>query len=125
LSLHILIPILIVVVLLLVILQRLMPSVPLSYESRGELFTPAERSFYGVLQQALGGDYVIFGKVRLGDVIHPAKEMGRSGYMTALNKITSKHLDFVICRTGDLSLVAAVELDDKSHRRKELRGQYI
>lgn len=35
------------------------------YERQPSLFTPAERSFLGVLRQALGSDYHVFGKVRL------------------------------------------------------------
>ena len=95
------------------------PSRELAFENRKELFSPAERSFYGVLQQALEESFVIFGKVRLGDVIEPARGLGRNLNQRALNKINRKHLDFVICRTEDLSLVAAVELDDSSHQRKD------
>jgi hypothetical protein len=117
--------ILIVVGLIAAILKKLKTTHPadsLIFESCGELFTPAERSFYGVLQQALGSGYVVFGKVRLGDVVQPVKGLGRSLHQTALNKINRKHLDFVICRADDLALVAAIELDDKSHQRKD-RGE--
>ena len=91
----------------------------LAFESCGELFSAAERSFYGVLRQALDGSFVVFGKVRLGDVVQPARKLGRSQGQTALNKINRKHLDFVICRADDLALLAAVELDDSSHRRRD------
>jgi Protein of unknown function (DUF2726)/Topoisomerase DNA binding C4 zinc finger len=94
----------------------------LSFESRGELFTPAERSFLGVLQQALGEEFAIFGKVRLGDVVQPVKGLSNGQRQSARNKINLKHLDYLICRADNLSLVAAVELDDKSHQRKE-RGE--
>jgi len=120
--------VLIVLALLFVGLKNRLPapssaSTPeLKYESCGELFTPAERSFYGVLRQALDDSFIVFGKVRLGDVVQPVKGLGRSQSQTARNKINRKHLDFVICRADDLSLVAGVELDDNSHQRKD-RGE--
>jgi hypothetical protein len=43
------------------------PSYP--FERVTALFTPAERSFMGVLEQAVGNRCRIMGKVRLGDII--------------------------------------------------------
>ncbi len=123
--------VLVVLALLVVVLKNRAASTPSasssptpepSFESCGELFTPAERSFYGVLQQALGDSFVVFGKVRLGDVVQPIKGLGKSLGQTARNKINLKHLDFVICKADGLSLVTAVELDDSSHQRKD-RGE--
>ena len=39
------------------------------YQKESTLFTAAERSFLGVLEQALQGQSRVFGKVRLIDVI--------------------------------------------------------
>ena len=41
------------------------------YEKIERLFTPAERSFLGVLEEVIGKEYVILGKVRLADIIRP------------------------------------------------------
>lgn len=90
----------------------------IAFESRGELFTPAERSFLGVLEQSLAGSgYRVFGKVRLGDLIKPAKGLTASRRTSAQNRINQKHVDFLICSAADLSVVAVVELDDQSHGR--------
>lgn len=87
------------------------------YRKHGQLFTPAERSFLGVLDLAVGRDFRIFGKVRVGDVLAPTGRNARA----ALNKINRKHFDFIVCRPDDLSLVCAIELNDKSHQRAERR----
>jgi hypothetical protein len=50
-------------------------------------------------------------KVRLLDLIEPRRG---EGFMSALGKIQSKHVDFVIC-DQNLYIKAIVELDDKSH----------
>lgn len=88
------------------------------YQQAGHLFTPAERSFLGVLDQALAGRARVFGKVRVGDVISPRKGLQRGASSTARNKIDRKHFDFVLCDPSDLSVMCVVELDDKSHLAK-------
>lgn len=52
------------------------------------LLTPTERSFFGVLQQAVASDYQIFTKVRLADIARPVRSPNRSGWQTAFNRIT-------------------------------------
>ncbi len=77
----------------------------------------AERSFYGVLQQAVGDHFLVFAKVRVADVLSPQKGMQRSDWQRAFNKISAKHFDFVLCTKDTLSVEAAIELDDKSHNK--------
>jgi len=55
---------------------------PLPYERVGELFSAAERSFLGVLEQVFGKEYRILGKVRLSDIIRVRK--GLSGKAWAI-----------------------------------------
>jgi hypothetical protein len=85
------------------------------YELNGPLFTPAERSFYGVLKLACEDEAVVFGKVRIADILKPTKGLNRSEWQIAFNKISAKHFDFVLCNPKDLSVIAVIELDDKSH----------
>jgi hypothetical protein len=91
----------------------------LSFEQRTPLFSPAERSFFGVLEQAVGSGYRVFGKVRLGDIVKPGKGLSKSKWATASNMLNKKHLDFVVCTASDLSVVGVVELDDRSHERQD------
>jgi len=93
------------------------------YENRGNLFTPAERSFLEVLEQALDSRYRVFGKVRLGDLIKPAKGSAAGKRTAALNRINQKHVDFVICTANELALVGVLELDDQSHGCEDRAGR--
>jgi hypothetical protein len=93
------------------------------YEQQGVLFTAAERSFYGVLCQAVEGKAVVFGKVRVGDVLKTRKGLNASERQKAFNQISAKHFDYVLCKPDDLSVLAAVELDDKSHNSKKRRAR--
>jgi hypothetical protein len=88
------------------------------YQKTEVLFSPAERSFLGVLSQAVGENAQVFGKVRVADVVGPRKGMSRSEWQKAFNKISSKHFDFLLCNKKDLSVICAIELDDSSHNSK-------
>ena len=90
-----------------------------SYIRTPALFTPAERSFLGVLDLAAGSDFRVFGKVRVGDVLAPRTGQDRSAHQTALNRINRKHFDFILCRPDDLTVLCAIELNDASHQRKD------
>ena len=90
-------------------------SVGFPYQPAKTLFSTAERSFLGVLDQAVGSEHRVFGKVRVADVATVKPGLGNSARQGALNRIAAKHFDFVVCRASDLAVVCAVELNDKSH----------
>jgi hypothetical protein len=94
-------------------------SVAAAYEAVPQLLTAAERSFFRVLRQALASDYVIFAKVRLADIVRPVRNPSRSGWQSAFNRITGKHVDFVLCDSARLDVVAVIELDDRTHKSFE------
>jgi hypothetical protein len=95
----------------------------LSISARKTLFTPAERSFLGVLDQALGSEYRVFGKVRVADIASVKPGLGNSARQAALNRIAAKHFDFVVCRASDLSVICAVELNDRSHSSQRAQAR--
>jgi len=85
------------------------------YRRKPYLLSKAERSFYGVLTQAVGDKALIFSKVRVADVLAPQKGLNRSNWQQAFNKISAKHLDFLLCDPQDCAVKLAIELDDASH----------
>ena len=97
------------------------------YRPAKTLFSPAERSFLGVLDQAVGSDYRVFGKVRVADVATVKPGLSNSARQGALNRIAQKHFDFVVCSASDLSIVCAVELNDSSHstQRAQARDELL
>lgn len=98
-------------------------TVMFPYQKEVSLFTPAERSFLGAFESAIGNQFRIFGKVRLADVIKVQPGLGGSSWQRAFNQIQSKHLDFVACDPKDLSVQFVVELDDASHRQSHRRNR--
>ena len=99
------------------------------FRQQDSLFTPAERSFLGVLDQASAGRYRVFGKVRIADVVLPVKGLDKSTWTSVFNRIKAKHFDFVLCEPQTLAIKAVIELNDKSHtsgrriERDELVGR--
>lgn len=85
------------------------------------LFSASERSFLGILDQAVGSEHRVFGKVRVADVAAVKPGLSRSARQGAINRVGSKHFDFVVCRASDLSVVCAIELNDRSHASKRAK----
>lgn len=85
------------------------------YKLNPALFTPAEVAFHQALQDAVEEHYLIFGKVRVADILSPRQTSTRSDWQRAFNKINAKHFDFVLCTKESLNIIAAIELDDRSH----------
>jgi len=93
------------------------------YQPAGTLFSAAERSFLGVLDQAVGTEHRVFGKVRVADVALVKAGLGNSARQGALNRIAYKHFDFLVCRSDDLSVICAIELNDKSHAGRKAQNR--
>lgn len=89
----------------------------LPYIKQETLLTAAERSFLGVLEQAVGDRFRIYAQVRLADLLSVKPGTDRAGRAAAQNRINAKHADFVLCKPGTLEIVCAIELDDASHQR--------
>ena len=105
--------------------RRARPSVAtdesrLPYRLKESLFSPAERSFYGVLvteAEALG--LRVFAKVRMIDLFWlPRNEEQGTSHRA---RIQQKHVDFVLCDSDRVAPVAEIELDDRSHERQDRR----
>jgi Protein of unknown function (DUF2726) len=98
-----------------------------AYKRKQKLFSDAERSFLGVLDQILGTRYRIFGKIRLADIVITQAGLSNAARASAFNRICSRHVDFVLCDRDTLKIVAAVELDDASHEsvHRQKRDKFV
>ena len=90
------------------------------YASR-PLLTPTESLFFAHLQAITQGRCQLFTKVNLADVF---KHL--SGRIGDRNRISQKHVDFLICRHEDSMPMIGIELDDASHDDPErFKGDMI
>jgi ABC-type cobalt transport system substrate-binding protein len=89
------------------------------YYLKKSLFTPAERSFAGVLETLNFDGTAIAAKVRLADIFGVKKGLERSDRQRAQNRINAKHVDFLLVQKSDGRPLLGIELDDSSHEEEE------
>jgi ssDNA-binding Zn-finger/Zn-ribbon topoisomerase 1 len=88
------------------------------YAMRDDFLSPAELSFYKILRLVMPNEFVIFTKVALKDIFF-VTEKDRSKQSTNMNKISKKHVDFLVCNAEAMKPVCGIELDDTSHERQD------
>lgn len=90
------------------------------YAIRQSLMTPPERAFLHALDRAADGIGRVMGKPRVADVLTVAGGSAQ-GRHKRLRRMFGMHFDYVICDAKSLAPLVAVELDDKSHNRRDRR----
>jgi len=88
------------------------------YFLRDDFLSPAELSFYLTLRNAVSNWAIVFPKIRLGDLFYVGYK-NKSLFWEYTNKITSKHVDFLLCNPKTVKPLIGVELDDKSHQKSD------
>lgn len=94
------------------------------YTLNASILTAHELRFYKVLQPVVGTNLIICPKVRLADFLSVSN---REDFWTDFNKISQRHIDFLLCDPDSLRPRVGIELDDSSHDsqdRKE-RDQFV
>ena len=84
---------------------------PVHYRPRRYLLTKNETAFFQILSALVPECYRISCKVRLADLV----TADRDGSLSHANRISQKHVDFVVSDAESSRIVAAIELDDASH----------
>lgn len=87
------------------------------YKARPFLLTKAELNFFNQLNKKLPSQFHINCKVRLSDICTTTDRKD----IASFNRITSKHIDFVITKLSTAKTICAIELDDKSHNSESAR----
>ena len=88
------------------------------YERQDSLLSPAEKNFYDVLRQITGEQIAICPKPSLREVMK-VKESVKENRLGYFNRISQKHVDFLLCDKASMQIICAVELDDRSHQQPD------
>ena len=96
------------------------PRGPLPYYSRGHLLSKGEAAFYHALRRALPPDLAIAPQVRVSDVLGCDAAAWRQGFG---GRISQKHVDFLLVDARTTAFVLVIELDDRSHDRRDRRAR--
>jgi hypothetical protein len=97
------------------------------YNRQTSIMSDAESYFYLLVDNMLPSGYRLFPQTPLSAVFAVRKKSRH--YMSRFNKISAKRADYCICRENrtpgfpylKLEIVALIELDDRSHERKDRR----
>ena len=88
---------------------------PFPFHKRQQLFTVVERSFLQLLERAVGEKYKIISRVKLADVLELKENADDKSRRAAMQKLNAKYLDYVLCNTEDMSIVAVIDLVNNSN----------
>ena len=99
-----------------VLLQTVRPSGKYEYVPRETIYTPAELAYLCALRPHIPKTHLIMGKIRLADIVSPNPKYKGKEYISAFNRISAKHVDFVLCERETYRIKGIIELDDSSHR---------
>jgi hypothetical protein len=83
--------------------------------------TASEQSFYNVLKLFAGDKYAVCPKARLCDVVLIQKGTDNGLRQSLFNRISRKHLDFILLDLQTLVPTMAIELDDQSHQSYDVQ----
>lgn len=78
------------------------------------LFSPSQGLFLGVLEQAMGHGYRVFGRVRVAEVIGLQPRLDRDSRRRAYALLGDRQFDFLVCAAGTGAIVCAVNLEPRS-----------
>jgi hypothetical protein len=96
----------------------------LVYQKRTALFSADDRQFYRVLRQVVAGEFEVFGKIRVADIVSPKKSVvPHGGNSKGLNPVAGRHFDFVLCDATSLNVVCTIQLHDKTNPAQQAELQ--
>lgn len=87
---------------------------PPQYKKTKSVLTFQERKLLGSIRKAIGDEYIVLMKVRMGDFIYLANEPKEKKSHT--NQVICKHVDFLLCGKMRVEPLLVIELDDVSHK---------
>jgi hypothetical protein len=89
------------------------------YKPKGPyLLSAGEKRFFDTLVQSIGAEEYVCPKVRIADLVEVDLPKNDKEYWASFNKISQKHVDFVIVNRNDFAPKLIIELDGGSHNDK-------
>ncbi|MFA7098372.1 MAG: DUF2726 domain-containing protein [Gammaproteobacteria bacterium] len=92
----------------------------LPYVRTPALFSAGEREFLHTLQEIAADHAVVLGKVALADIVMPQPGLRAKRREAALDRISDRRVDFVLCDPQDYTVIGVIELDEAGPRGKRV-----
>lgn len=100
-------------------------SFPFPFDKKQSIFTPAEKNFQNLLEQALGGRYRIINRVKLADIVTIRNGVSSRAGQTALTNAEGKYLDFAICERDSMQLCGVIDLVDTQGKGYKIKKDWF
>ncbi|WP_085298493.1 DUF2726 domain-containing protein [Cognaticolwellia mytili] len=100
-------------------------SFPFPFDRKTAIFTPAEKNFQNLVEQAMGDRYRIINRVKLADIVTIRNGVSNRAGQTAANNANSKYLDFVICDRDSMKLLGAIDLVDTKGKGYKVKKDWF
>ena len=100
-------------------------SFPFPFDSKNSVFTPAEKNFQNLVEQAMGTKYRIINRVKLADIVTIRNGVSDRASQSAVNNAEGKYLDFVICDRSTMKLLGAIDLVDTQGKGYKIKKDWF
>ncbi|MBL4899398.1 MAG: DUF2726 domain-containing protein [Colwellia sp.] len=100
-------------------------SFPFPFDSKNSVFTPAEKNFQNLIEQAMGAKYRIINRVKLADIVTIRNGVSDRASKSAVNNAEGKYLDFVICDRNTMKLLGTIDLVDTQGKGYKIKKDWF
>jgi len=100
-------------------------SFPFPFDSKNAIFTPAEKNFHNLVEQAMGPKYRVINRVKLSDVVTIRGGVSSRASQSAIMNAEGKYLDFVICERHSMKLLGAIDLVDTQGKGYKIKKDWF
>ena len=100
-------------------------SFPFPFDSKATVFTPAEKNFQNLVEQAIGSNYRVLNRVKLSDIVTIRNGVSSRASQSAATNAENKYLDFVICERKSMKLLGAIDLVDTQGKGYKVKKDWF
>ena len=100
-------------------------SFPFPFDKKEAIFTPAEKNFQNLVEQAMGSEYRVLNRVKLSDIITVRHGVSTKAGQTAAGLADKKYVDFVICDRNSMKLLGVIDLVDTQGKGYKLKKDWF
>ncbi len=100
-------------------------SFPFPFDSKALIFTPAEKNFQNLVEQAIGSKYRVINRVKLSDIVNVRNGISDRAVQSATTNAEGKYLDFVICERNSMKLLGVIDLVDTKGKGYKVKKDWF
>jgi len=100
-------------------------SFPFPFDCKPTIFTPAEKNFQNLVEQAMGNKYRVVNRVKLADIVTIRNGVSNRASQSAATTAEGKYLDFVICERNSMKLLGVIDLVDTQGKGYKIKKDWF